>query len=155
MKLMRITISMFVTISLGLLLALNFVVAQVGQDKSGEAIAHYRKALSMQVPVLNGIAESILAGDATALSKHFHDQVEITLLKERSDYARKQATFILKQFFTDYPPSSFSVVHQGNTGSIMYALGEYRSEAGSFDVNIFLKSEGDTYVIERLRFERK
>ena len=97
----------------------------------------------------------IVEGNADCLFNYLHENVEITLLGDRNGYAKTQARFVLKDFFSKYPPSSFSIIHEGATENTVYALGEYRSTKGLMEVNVFLKNTGLGYSIHQIRFERK
>ena len=109
-------------------------------------------AQSEPMDVLDEVTESLTDGDSDRLAKHLKDHVEITLLGKRQVLSKTQATYVLKQFFGDYPPLSFNKHHIGKTGGTLYALGEYRSGKGNFEVNIFIGLTGGR--VNQLRFER-
>jgi hypothetical protein len=111
--------------------------------------------LGQDMSILEEVAGCIREGNSDQLSTFLNENVEITLMDQRNDYAKSQAKYILKDFFTTYPPASFSLLHDGNTGGTIYALGEYESGGLVLEVNIFLKSTGDGYLIDQIRFERK
>jgi hypothetical protein len=104
--------------------------------------------------VLNEVTESLIDGDSDRLAKHFKDQVEVTLLGRRQILSKAQATYVLKQFFGDYPPVSFNRGPVGETGGTMYARCEYRSGRGNFEVNIFIMMGAGSSKVNGLKFER-
>ena len=114
------------------------------------------QAQQMPATTLNEVRNHISQGNAEKLYEHLNENVEVTLLNSRKDYAKSQAKFVLKQFFSNYPPSGFSISHHASSGkSLYYALGEYRSSKGQMVVNIFFKIKDGKYLIDRLRFDKK
>ncbi|MBX3102601.1 MAG: DUF4783 domain-containing protein [Bacteroidetes bacterium] len=99
------------------------------------------------------IERAILAGDAGTLASFFGSQVEVTITDREDIYSKDQATFVVKEFFQNYPVRSFKILHKGSSSNTYYAVGEYYSTRGKFDTNVFIKRSGNTYVIEQIRFE--
>jgi hypothetical protein len=102
----------------------------------------------------NTIEQAINRSDAQALSNFFNSQVDITIGDKDVPYTRSQALYVVREFFMNYPVRNFAIRHKGNSGTTLYAIGEYYSSRGKFDTNIFIKKVGNTYVIEQLRFEQ-
>lgn len=100
------------------------------------------------------VERAIKSGDATALSQHFNDTVEMTVEDADSDYSLTQAQFVMKEFFTNYPVQSFAFLHRGDSENMYYAVGSYVSNRGSFDANIFMRQVGSSYKIYQIRFDR-
>jgi hypothetical protein len=103
---------------------------------------------------VKAIEKAIASNDAQQLTKYLASEVELTINSKEEVYPRKQAEFILKEFFMNYPVSSFRIVHQGNSSETHYAVGEYISSRGRYDTNIFIKRTTAGFQIEQLRFER-
>lgn len=73
---------------------------------------------------------------------------------KREMYAREQAKFMLRQFFKDNLPSSFTIMLTGKAVENTYALGDYISKNGKrYRVNIFLNNHNGTFLIDHIRFE--
>ncbi len=106
-------------------------------------------------PVFDKIAKRIKAGDADGLSLYFDASVELTVPGTDGVRASKQAQFVIKEFFTKYPPGRFAILHKGNSGSTHYATATYTSGETIFDTNIFVKSEAGKFVITQIRFEEE
>ncbi|MEZ4824761.1 MAG: DUF4783 domain-containing protein [Bacteroidia bacterium] len=102
--------------------------------------------------VLDEVTESLVDGDPDKLSRHFSERVEVTVLGKRQTLSKTQATYVIRDFFTNYPPDSFNTLHTGESNGTKYALGVLRSEKGLFEVNIFIQVS-DTRINE-IRFER-
>ncbi len=104
------------------------------------------------------LTHALSTGNTDELARSFNDRVEITINDVRDVYSLTQAKFVMKKFFTDFPPSdtfTFSPSHTGNTETTIYAIGTYKSSRGNFEVNMFLKRSGDGEKIDRIRFDRK
>jgi hypothetical protein len=104
--------------------------------------------------VLGQIQESLIDGNADRLVSFFNERIEITLMGQRQVHSQKQALYVMRQFFSNYPPNAFRVRHKGDTGGTFYALGEYQSAKGQFEVNLFIKLSTDGHRINEIRFER-
>ncbi|MDX2250345.1 MAG: DUF4783 domain-containing protein [Bacteroidia bacterium] len=102
--------------------------------------------------VLDEVTESLVDGDPDKLSRHFGERVEVTVLGKRQLLSKTQATYVIRDFFTNYPPDSFNTLHKGTTSGTLYALGVLRSEKGEFEVNIFIQVSD--VKINEIRFER-
>lgn len=129
---------MYLRVALLLILPLLTLNCVVGQEPAA---------------ILNKVEESLTSGNAAMLASTFHSRVELTLEGKSQIQSSVQAQYVMSQFFASYPPSSFTLSHHGETGGTLYALGEYRSAKGTFEVNIFIRFEGGTNRISELRFE--
>jgi len=117
---------------------------------------HVLSSEEAKLGVLDRISSCIQRGNSECLSPYLGAQVELTINNERRFYAPGQAKFVLQQFFDSHPAGSFTIRHAGVRGGSHYALAEYRSSRGIFEVNIFLKQTSDgSYTIEKIRFARK
>lgn len=114
------------------------------------------KTLTAQVSadeIFQQIEAAIKKGDANALSNHFNTMLDLTIIDKEQTYSSSHALFVVKEFFMNYPVRSFSILHKGNSGDNIYAVGSYISTKGAFDTNIFIKKYGNAYKINQLRFE--
>ena len=104
--------------------------------------------------VFQKVATAIQAKDAAALSAMLNSSVELTVPGINDGaYAVKQAQFVISDFFTKYPVTSFKIIKKGSTGNTFYAVGIYTSAKGSFDTNIFVRNMGGTFLVTQIRFE--
>ncbi|MDX1907654.1 MAG: DUF4783 domain-containing protein [Bacteroidia bacterium] len=103
--------------------------------------------------ILDQVSTGLMKGDVSMLSGHFGERVEITLMGSRQVHSHTQADYVMGKFFADYPPTSFYFQHNGETGGTTYAIGEYRSAKGTFEVNVFIRIDGGQRKITEIRFE--
>ena len=104
--------------------------------------------------VIKNIERGIRTGNASVLNTYLDKRVEASLLNKEGDFGKEQVYFMLREFFTKYPPAYFSILHRGRAGDTHYIIGTYSSPMGNFDVNIFIAPKKSGYKIEQLRFEK-
>jgi hypothetical protein len=109
-----------------------------------------------QGDIINEVKESIKAGSSKELSKYLNSSVDVTMNGDMATYSKTQAEFILRDFFKENPPSSFTIVHQGaSKGGLPYAIGQYLSGNNTFRVWMRIKNEGSKYLIHEISFIRE
>lgn len=101
------------------------------------------------------IAKYIRQGDAAKLSVWFADNLEVSILSDTNNASRNQARQIVKAFFDNYTPRSFSVSHKASRPNMKYALGTLNAGGEIFLVTIFVNYKGDGYQIQQLKIERQ
>ncbi len=101
------------------------------------------------------IEEGIRSGNSRLINTYLAKRVETSILNKEGDYGKQQVFYLLKEFFTQYPPSYFTVLHRGKAGETYYLIGVYSSVRGNFDVSIFISKTANGYKIEQLRFEKE
>ncbi len=114
-------------------------------------------AISTPQVTLSDITKAISNGDVAALSGYFDQTVEIALQDQEEVYEKAEATGIIKRFFAQNKPKSFSQVHQGTSkgNDSQYCIGNLVTEDGTFRVYIYMRVEGNQYRIQELRFDRE
>ena len=101
---------------------------------------------------LSEITNAISSGNANALGQHFSSSVEISILNQADIYNKTEAIQVIKKFFGQYRPQSFSQVHKGSSpGNSQYCIGNMTTSKGSFRVYIYLSKSGS---IDEMRFDK-
>lgn len=109
--------------------------------------------LLAQGDIINDVKESIKAGSSKELAKYLNSSVDVTMNGEMGTFSKTQAEFILRDFFKDNPPSSFTIVHQGaSKGGLPYAIGQYLSDNKTYRVWMRIKNTGNQYLIHEISF---
>lgn len=102
----------------------------------------------------DNIAAAIRNGNATALASGFSGNVEIALKDTEASYSKPQAEMVLKNFFSNHQPKSFTVVHQGTSPEgARYFIGTLVTTNGTFRTYVHAKVQGSMLVIQEIRFE--
>ncbi|MDD3876195.1 MAG: DUF4783 domain-containing protein [Bacteroidales bacterium] len=106
-----------------------------------------------QEDVSSKVITAIRAGNARALSGHFHATIDLTLSDNDGTYSKSQAEMIVKDFFEKNPPASFSVSHQGSSrDESHFYIGTYVSRTqDQFRIYFLLKSFSDKLLIQQLQ----
>ena len=102
------------------------------------------------VPIIKYMTQ----GNADALSAWFADNLEISILSQRSDASRQQAEHIIKAFFQNYTPRNFTPAHTAGRANMKYLLGDLNAGGETFRVCIFVFCKDDKYCIQQLKIDR-
>jgi hypothetical protein len=116
----------------------------------------YTENIFGQEIVLDNSRIAIKTGSSRELARHFLNTVEVKLDGDSRTYSKTQAEFVLKDFFRKNPPSSFEYVHKGSSREgLMYAIGKYDGQTGSFRVYILIKEADTGFWIDTIDFSRE
>lgn len=106
--------------------------------------------------IFSDFESAIAGGNANKFAKYLSSSVELELPGEvEGIYSKQQTIVILNRFFDKYPPSAFKLVHRGSSASgSKFAVGDYTTgEEKTFRVTVFVKKQGDQYLIQEIEFE--
>jgi hypothetical protein len=70
-------------------------------------------------------------------------------------YSKAQAKQIVSNFFSNFTPESFSIIHQGGKEGAKYVIGNLITNNGNFRVYFLLKKNEGKEYIHQLRIEKK
>jgi hypothetical protein len=112
--------------------------------------ASFTVALSIDEVVL-----AIKSGDASAVSRHFDNTVELTMPDKSNNYSKGQAVMVLKDFFSTNGVKDFQVIHKGENAGSQYCIGTLVTKTGSFRTTIFMKQKSEKQVLQEIRFENR
>lgn len=110
-----------------------------------------------QNDIYSSVSNSILKGDAKALSTHFSSNVDLTILDKEDVYSKAQAEQILVAFFSKNKPVSFKIMHKGvSKEGAKYAIGNLKTNnALTFRTYFFVKTQMGSEIVHELRFEKE
>ena len=93
-------------------------------------------------------------GSSKELVKYLDKNTDLDFEGNKSTYSKTQAEEVLKDFFQNYPPTNFQIVHQGaSRGGSPYVIGEYSHKSGSFRVWIRLKQlDESSFLVHAISF---
>ncbi|MCB0572178.1 MAG: DUF4783 domain-containing protein [Phaeodactylibacter sp.] len=112
---------------------------------------------SQQEANLANITKAISDGNADALGQYFDQSVEVSVLGQEDVYNKAQAVNVVRQFFAQNKPSSFSQVHKGASpnNDSQYCIGNLVAGGKTFRVYIYMKVAAGQYLIQELRFDKE
>ena len=100
------------------------------------------------------ICKYMAQGNADNLSAWFDDTLEIAVISQASNASKAQAKQIVKTFFENYSPRSFTINHTAGRDNKKYALGTLKAGGESFSVTIFVSAKGKSFKIQQLKIEQ-
>jgi hypothetical protein len=104
----------------------------------------------------NDLETAFLKGDAEKVVSYGKTKMLISIESKEGVYSKSQGTQVIKSFFKDYPPKSFSFDFKGKeSGSNSFAVGIYKSAKGDFRISVKFQKEGGEYLIESITIGRK
>lgn len=116
--------------------------------------------LSIMAKSLSGLEELSKAmqnGDAKQVAEYFAKMVEMDINGNEGTYSKSQAEQVLKDFFSNNKPLKFEFQHDGTSGgnNAYYAIGILKTETSKFRVSIYMKKNGDTFIIQELSIQNE
>ena len=112
-------------------------------------------AQQKQADVFVPIGKYIQLGDAEKLSAWFASNLELDILGSVSSCSKVQATQIMKDFFVNYTPKTFSVIHKSGKAPLTYAIGSLSAGGEKFRITLFVMTQEKGNQIQQLRIERE
>ena len=94
-------------------------------------------------------------GNAKALTEFLYSSVELQVLDEENVYSQAQAEQIIKQFFEQYKPVDFIILHQSGKEGAEYAIGTLHTISGKFRVYFLIKTNGQKGFIHQLSIKKE
>lgn len=101
------------------------------------------------------IGKYIQLGDSESLSAWFASNLELDILGKTNECSKVQATQIMKDFFINYTPKSFKIIHKSGKAPMKYAIGDLNAGGETFRVTLFVKTQTSGNQIQQLRIERE
>lgn len=101
------------------------------------------------------IGKYIQQGDPDKLSAWFASNLELDILGTVNDCSKVQACQIMKDFFMNYTPKSFTIIHKSGRPPMKYAIGTLSAGGEKFRVTLFVKTQEAGNYIQQLRIERE
>ena len=108
-----------------------------------------------QADVFVPIGKYIQLGDAEKLSAWFAGNLELDILGSVSSCSKVQAKQIMKDFFVNYTPKSFTIIHKSGKAPLTYAIGSLSAGGEKFRITLFVMTQEKGNQIQQLRIERE
>jgi len=108
---------------------------------------------SAQIP--EEVSNSLKTGNASKLARFFNQNIELVVLENENVYSKAHAEQVVSNFFKNYPPTRFAIIHQGGKGDSNYAIGTLYAPTQNFRVYILLKTSNNISLIHQLRIEKQ
>ncbi|WP_201984403.1 DUF4783 domain-containing protein [Hymenobacter rubidus] len=113
-------------------------------------------AAHAQADNMGAVRSALRNGSSRELSQYFAPTIEIGFDGEKNIYNSTQAEIVMKDFFSKNAPSTFELIHQGQSGEgIQYAVGRYTGRSGTYRVYVKLKPTRGAPLIDTLDFTKE
>ncbi len=114
-------------------------------------------AAAQQATPLARLGQAFEAGDAHALLADAADRVEIALLGSSKLYSRAQATYVMQEFFREYPPEQFTLQNESRTEGSWIAAAHYRYKRAEHPLQVYvrLRVKGEQWELREVRVEER
>lgn len=100
------------------------------------------------------VGKFLATGNSTDLAAHFNESLSVAILNEEANYQKAQAQVVVQEFFADYSPQSFTLIHSGESSEgSKFGTGTLSTLNGSFRVYYLIRSSDSGFLIHDLRFE--
>lgn len=110
---------------------------------------------SFAPPVSPSIVNAIKTGNSGELAKFFDTSIELSVLGSEGAYSKSQAEQIIKTFFSKNTPTSFKIMHNGDSkNGTHYTIGNLTSSTAVYRVYIVYKDHLNSSLILELRVEK-
>ena len=101
------------------------------------------------------VTKALKAGDADLLGKHFNSTLDLSLPDTDQSMSKSHATQVMKNFFKNHPPKSYTENHSGSSReATKYIIGTYKSTK-TYKTYVLLKEKEGKYLIVQLQFEEE
>ncbi len=122
---------------------------------SREASAQNSFVADTSPDVFSPICKYIQTGDSEKLSAWFADNLELDILGAVNNSTRNQARRIMKNFFNNYTPKQFNLIHKSGKAPMKYAVGTLDAGGEQFRIILYVKTNEGRSYIQHLKVERE
>lgn len=86
------------------------------------------------------VQSAMLKGSSKELSRYFQQELHLELGRICGTFPKKQAEYFLSEFFNQYPPEDFEVIHNGETSDkTRFIMGHFSAEGKTFSILVKAK----------------
>ncbi|MCC6866294.1 MAG: DUF4783 domain-containing protein [Ignavibacteria bacterium] len=124
------------------------------KDKKYRSDEKQQKFNNCKIVFLN-IADGLMYGNVNYISPFFQNEIYLSLQNnEKGYYNREQSGYIIENFLSTYPVSSFKWKNSSRSEKYAFALGKYKYKKGgfisTFNISVSLKYINDLWLIDQL-----
>lgn len=104
---------------------------------------------------IDEVVGALKTGNVSQIAKYFDNTIEISMPDKSNSYSKTQAEIILKDFFTNNPVKSFTIIHKGENAGSQFCIGTLSTKNGVFRTTVFMKQKGNAQLLQEIRFENR
>jgi hypothetical protein len=111
---------------------------------------NYLHAQKVPDPVVKAFQE----GNIEVLSDFFNVRLQVNISDHEYMCSKAQAKEIIREFFNNNKPVSFSIIFEGGKEDSNFSIGNLVTNNGNYRVNVFFRKFDGVYLIHLLRIEK-
>lgn len=101
----------------------------------------------------SSIEKGFITGDAKLIAVYFAPNIDFSLLDQEDLYSKSQAEQVLKTFFLENKPLTFSIIHQGSSAETKYFICALQTSKGNYRITVNAKHIANKDIISHLTIE--
>lgn len=124
------------------------------KEKKYKSEEKQKKFSECKLAFLN-IADGLMYSNVTYVSPYFQNEIYLSIQNnEKGYYNREQSGYIIDNFFSTYPVSSFKWKNSSRSERYAFALGKYKYKKGgfisTFTISVSLIYVNDLWLIDQI-----
>lgn len=124
------------------------------KDKKYKSEEKQKKFNDCKLAFVN-IADGLMYANVTYVSPYFQSEIYLNILNnEKGYYNREQSAYIIENFLSTYPVSSFKWRNSSRSERYAFALGKYKYKKSgfinTFTISVSLKYVNDLWLIDQV-----
>jgi Domain of unknown function (DUF4783) len=124
------------------------------KDKKYKSEEKQKKFNDCKLAFVN-IADGLMYSNVTYVSPYFQSEIYLNILNnEKGYYNREQSAYIIENFLSSYPVSSFKWKNSSRSERYAFALGKYKYKKSgfinTFTISVSLKYVNDLWLIDQV-----
>lgn len=96
------------------------------------------------------IKKAFVSGNSEQLAVYFDRNVEIMLLERGDVYSKEQAQLIMKNFFANHVPQSFTIENESSEDSTSYAIALFQTRKNNYRVFIAYRKLDKKTIVNQM-----
>ena len=100
------------------------------------------------------VVKAFQQGNIDVLSEFFNVRLQVNISDHEYMCSKAQAKEIMREFFNNNKPASFSIIFEGGKEDSNFSIGNLVTNNGNYRVNVFFRKFDGVYLIHLLRIEK-
>ena len=100
------------------------------------------------------VVKAFQQGNIEVLSEFFNVRLQVNISDHEYMCSKAQAKEIMREFFNNNKPASFSIIFEGGKEDSNFSIGKLITNNGNYRVNVFFRKFDGVYLIHLLRIEK-
>lgn len=103
---------------------------------------------------IDDVIRSLQNGGASAISRYFDENVDITLIERSNRYSKSQAQMVLRDFLNNHPVLGFELGRRGESAGREFCTGILKTTKGNFRATMVVRQRSGRSLLQEIRIEK-